>query len=75
MKRKESIDKIIQVNNVNIGKNIAMLRKASHLKQTDMVAKLQTKGIDISIYSYNRIEKGTEPDSIAFVCLLLYSQL
>ncbi len=50
MKRKESIDKIIQVNNVNIGKNIAMLRKASHLKQTDMVAKLQTKGIDISIY-------------------------
>ena len=58
MKREESIDKIIQVNNVNIGKIIAMLRKASHLKQTDMVAKLQTKGIDISIYSYNRIEKA-----------------
>ena len=72
MKREESIDKIIQVNNVNIGKNIAMLRKASHLKQTDMVAKLQTKGIDISIYSYNRIEKGTQNPTVSLLYACCY---
>ncbi len=72
MKRKESIDKIIQVNNVNIGKNIATLRKASNLKQTDMVAKLQTKGIDISIYSYNRIEKGTQNPTVSLLYACCY---
>lgn len=28
------------------------------IKQTDMVARLQTNRVDISIYSYNRIEKA-----------------
>ena len=50
MKSEKSIDRIIQVNNINIGKNIAALRKISRIKQTDMVARLQTKGIDITIY-------------------------
>ena len=59
MKNEESIDRIIQVNNIDIGKNIAKMRKAMNIKQTDMVARLQTSGVDISIYSYNRIEKGT----------------
>lgn len=72
MKSKESIDRIIQVNNVNIGKNIATLRKASRLKQTDMVARLQTKGIDISIYSYNRIEKGTQNPTVSFLYACCY---
>lgn len=67
MKNKESIDRIIQVNNINIGKNIAMLRKALNIKQTDMVAKLQTKGIDVSIYSYNRIEKGTQNPTVSLL--------
>ena len=59
MKSEESIDRIIQVNDIDIGKNIAKMRKAMNIKQTDMVARLQTNGVDISIYSYNRIEKGT----------------
>lgn len=67
MKNEESIDRIIQINNIDIGKNISKLRKAMNLKQTDMVAKLQTNGVDISIYSYNRIEKGTQNPTVVFL--------
>ncbi len=67
MKNEESIDRVIQVNDINIGRNIAYLRKAAKIKQTDMVARLQTGGIDISIYSYNRIEKGTQNPTVSFL--------
>lgn len=67
MKNQTSIDRIIQVNNKNIGKNIAKLRKTINIRQTDMVARLQTNGIDISIYSYNRIEKGTQNPTVSFL--------
>ena len=67
MKNEESIDRIIQVNDIDIGKNITILRKSVNIKQTDMVAKLQIKGIDISIYSYNRIEKGKQNPTVSFL--------
>ena len=67
MKSEESIDRIIQVNDIDIGKNIARLRKQMNIKQTDMVAKLQTSGVDISVYSYNRIEKGTQNPTVLFL--------
>lgn len=67
MKSKESVDRIIQINSMDIGKNIARLRKSKHIKQTDMVARLQTSGVDISIYSYNRIEKGTQNPTVLFL--------
>ena len=67
MKNGESIDRIIQVNDVSIGKNIAKIRKSINIKQIDMVAKLQTNGVDISIYSYNRIEKGTQNPTVLFL--------
>lgn len=67
MKNEESIDRIIQVNNIDIGKNIAKIRKSMNIKQTDMVAKLQADGVDISIYSYNRIEKGTQNPTVLFL--------
>lgn len=67
MKNKDSIDRIIQVNNIDIGKNIAKLRKAMNIKQSDMVARLQTNGMDISIYSYNRIEKGTQNPTVSLL--------
>lgn len=67
MKNEESIDRILQVNNIDIGQNIAGLRKTMRIKQTDMVAKLQTNGVDISIYSYNRIEKGTQNPTVSFL--------
>lgn len=67
MKNEDSVDRIIQINNIDIGKNISKLRKAMNLKQTDMVAKLQTNGVDISVYSYNRIEKGTQNPTVVFL--------
>lgn len=67
MKNQDSIDRIIQVNDINIGSNIAKLRKSLRLKQTEMVAKLQINGLDISVYSYNRIEKGTQNPTVSFL--------
>ena len=67
MKNCESIDRIIQVNDIDIGKNISKIRKSMNIKQTDMVARLQINGIDISIYSYNRIEKGTQNPTVSFL--------
>lgn len=67
-------DRIIQVNDINIGSNIRSLRKNAGLKQTEIVSKLQVLGIDISIYSYNRIEKGTQNPTVSFlqaICELL----
>ncbi|WP_306480534.1 helix-turn-helix domain-containing protein [Mediterraneibacter sp.] len=67
MKNNESIDKVIQVSDIDIGKNITLLRKSMQIKQTDMVARLQIMGIDISIYSYNRIEKGKQNPTVSFL--------
>lgn len=67
MKNEKSIDRVIQVKNIDIGKNIAKLRKSLNIKQTDMVARLQTNGVDISVYSYNRIEKGTQNPTVLFL--------
>lgn len=68
MKNEQSIDRIIQVGDIKIGQNIARLRKANRIKQTEMTARLQIAGIDISIYSYNRIEKGTQNPTVSFLC-------
>lgn len=74
MKDDKSIDRVIQVKDINIGDNIKMLREETGLKQTDMVKKLQLNGIDISVFSYNRIEKGTQNPTVSFlisICKLL----
>lgn len=67
MKNNESINRVIQIKDINIGNIIAELRKSMGIKQTDMVAKLQVNGIDLSIYSYNRIEKGTQNPTVSFL--------
>ena len=67
MKNEQSIDRVIQVHDIDIGTNIAKLRKSMKIKQNDTVARLQINGIDISIYSYNRIEKGTQNPTVSFL--------
>lgn len=67
MKDEKSIDRVIQVDDLNIGKNISKLRKLRNIKQTEMVARLQIKEIDISTFSYNRIEKGTQNPTVSFL--------
>nr|WP_297703420.1 helix-turn-helix transcriptional regulator [uncultured Butyrivibrio sp.] len=60
-------NRIIQVQDVNIGKNIATLRKKSGYKQTEVVKLLQLSGYDISTFSYNRIEKGTQNPTVSLL--------
>lgn len=59
--------RIIQVNDINIGANIAKLRKEKGYKQTEIVAILQLSGYDISTFSYNRIEKGTQNPTVSLL--------
>lgn len=70
MKNEQSIERIIQVHDIMIGENIKYYRQKACLKQTDIVKKLQLLGIDISIYSYNRIEKGTQNPTVSFLLAL-----
>lgn len=67
MKNQNSIDRIIQVNDIHIGSNIQMLRKKHQLKQTEMLIRLHLTGLDISIYTYNRIEKGSQNPTVSFL--------
>ena len=78
MKDSDSIDRIIQVKDINIGGNIRRLREQAGLKQVDLVAKLQVEGIDISVFSYNRIEKGTQNPTVSLLltlCSLLHCDM
>ena len=70
MKDSTSEDRVIQVNDINIGNNIRKFRERADLKQTETVSKLQIAGIDISVYSYNRIEKGTQNPTVSFLLTL-----
>lgn len=70
MKTVDSTNIVIQVHDVCIGENIAFLRKQRKIKQVDMLNQLQLKGIDISIYSYNRIEKGTQNPTVSTLLAL-----
>lgn len=72
MKNQNSMNRIIQIKDINIGNNIAKIRKSMRLKQTDMVAKLQINGINISVYSYNRIEKGKQNPTVSFLFACCY---
>lgn len=65
-------DRIIQVNDILIGENIRKIRIGLNYKQTDLVKKLQVNGIDISVFSYNRIEKGTQNPTVSLLYALCY---
>lgn len=63
----KSIDRIIQVKDVNIGKNLRTLRENNGFSQVDFVNRLQLSGIDVSVFSYNRIEKGTQNPTVSLL--------
>lgn len=60
-------NRIIQVKDINIGDNIRKYRKQAGYKQIDMVTRLQLAGYDISTFSYNRIEKGTQNPTVSLL--------
>lgn len=68
MKRDFTEHRVIQIKDINIGNHIKREREGQGIKQTDIVKQLQLRGVDISVYSYNRIEKGTQNPTVS--CLL-----
>ena len=70
MKDANSDDRVIQVHDVNIGENIRRFRERSGFSQAALVRKLQIAGVDISVYSYNRIEKGTQNPTVSLLLTL-----
>lgn len=62
--------RIIQINDINLGYNLKALRIAQHMKQTDVIAKLQLLGIEISIFSYSKIENGKQNPTVSLLVAL-----
>ena len=78
MKDKRGADRVIQVRDTSIGANIRRYRLKAGYRQTELVRKLQIAGIDISIFSYNRIEHGTQNPTVSFLfalCTLLHCDM
>ena len=44
---------------IGLGANIRVLRKAAHLTQEQVVARLQLEGLDVTRSIYSQIECGT----------------
>lgn len=62
--------RVIQVGDINIGKNIKQLREKKNLTQTDVLAKLQLSGVEISIYSFSKIENGRQNPTVSLLAAL-----
>jgi transcriptional regulator with XRE-family HTH domain len=60
-------NRIIQIDDICIGENIRTYRLKAGFKQTALVKQLQLSGYDISTYSYNRIEKGTQNPTVSLL--------
>lgn len=67
MKRNFTEHRVIQIQDKNIGDYIRKLREEAGMKQTDLVKQLQLRGVDISTFSYNRIEKGNQNPTVSFL--------
>jgi len=63
-------NRVIQVNDINIGKNIKLIRTKEGLKQTDVIARLQVLGVKISVYSYSKIESGKQNPTVSLLVAL-----
>ena len=74
MKRDFTEHRVIQIKDKNIGDNIRALREVKGLKQTQVVERLHLRGVDISVYTYNRIEKGRQNPTVSYLlamCVIL----
>lgn len=64
--KKES--RVIQVRDINLGKNIKAISKK--MKQSDVLTKLQLLEVDISSYSYSKIESGKQNPTVSLLVAL-----
>ena len=60
-------NRIIQINDINIGQNIKKMREQKMLTQKDMLARLHLRGIEISDYSLSKIEHGKQNPTVSLL--------
>jgi len=59
--------RVIQVDDICIGKNIKKIRIDKKLKQIEVIARLQLLGIEISVYSYSKVETGKQNPTVSLL--------
>lgn len=64
------IEKINQSKMPIIGKNIERLRKENHLRNVDVVTRLQLKGIEVSTSTLSKIERGYSNPTVSMLIAL-----
>ena len=62
--------RINQRTNNLVGTNIKKLRLKRNLRNTDIVAKLQLEGVEITTSTYSKVEKGTNNPSVDLLIAL-----
>lgn len=62
--------RINQRTNNLIGKNIKKLRVQQHLRNVDMVAKLQLEGISVNSSTFSKIESGISNPGVELLLAL-----
>ena len=66
----ERTDRVNQRTNNLLGQNIKQIRIEQGLRNRDIIAKLQLKGIDISRSTYSKIELGINNPSVDLLIAL-----
>lgn len=64
------MDRINQRTNHLLGENIKRLRLEHALRNRDIVAKLQVKGVEISASTYSKVEMGLNNPSVNLLIAL-----
>lgn len=64
------MDRVNQRTNHLLGKNIRKLRIAKGLRNKDIVAQLQIRGVEISTGTYSKIEMGLNNPSVDLLIAL-----
>lgn len=64
------MDRINQRTNHLLGNNIKRLRVECNLRNRDIVAKLQVRGIEISASTYSKVELGINNPSVDLLIAL-----
>lgn len=62
--------RINQRTNNLIGRNIKKLRLQQHLRNVDMVAKLQLEGVEISSSTFSKLENGKSNPGVSLMLAL-----
>lgn len=59
-----SMERINQRTNHLVGQNIKRIRTEQKLRSTDVVAKLQLHGVEISTSTFSKVERGSNNPSV-----------